>query len=205
MADKVRIGLIGYGKVADLHADAVAVSAGGQLVSVCGRNTARRNDFAAKWKISSRENVEEMVRQDNIDAVIITTPHPQHCEGALEAFAAGAHVLVEKPMALTEEECNKMIAASQTAGKLLSVVCQRRWFPACARIKNAIDEGKIGKPVRISVVTGNVFEALSDIDGISDKVDMHSFVGGGCGKMGQWPLPVGFGGPYIRVKNMQVQ
>ena len=68
-----------------------------------------------------------------------------------------------------------------------------------------INNGKIGKPVRISVVTGNVFEALSDIDGISDKVDMHSFVGGGCGKMGQWPLPVGFGGPYIRVKNMQVQ
>jgi TldD protein len=68
-----------------------------------------------------------------------------------------------------------------------------------------IKNGKIDKPVRISVVTGNVFEALSDIDGISDKVDMHSFVGGGCGKMGQWPLPVGFGGPYIRVKNMQVQ
>jgi len=68
-----------------------------------------------------------------------------------------------------------------------------------------VRNGKIDKPVRISVVTGNVFEALSDIDVITDKVEMFSFVGGGCGKMGQFPLPVGFGGPYIRVKNMQVQ
>jgi len=68
-----------------------------------------------------------------------------------------------------------------------------------------VKNGKIDKPVRISVVTGNVFEALSDIDCITDTVEIFSFVGGGCGKMEQYPLPVGFGGPYIRVKNMQVQ
>jgi len=68
-----------------------------------------------------------------------------------------------------------------------------------------VKNGKIDKPVRVSVVTGNVFQALSDIDGITDHVEMFSFVGGGCGKMEQHPLPVGFGGPYIRVKNMQVQ
>jgi len=68
-----------------------------------------------------------------------------------------------------------------------------------------IKDGKIDKPVRVSVVTGNVFEALGDIDGISDKLEILSFVTGGCGKMEQHPLPVGFGGPYIRVKNMSVQ
>jgi TldD protein len=68
-----------------------------------------------------------------------------------------------------------------------------------------VKNGKIDKPVRISVVTGNVFEALGDIDGISDTVEMKTFVGGGCGKMEQFPLPTGFGGPYIRVKNMTVQ
>jgi len=68
-----------------------------------------------------------------------------------------------------------------------------------------IKNGKIDKPVRVSVVTGNVFEALSDIDGITDTVEMFTFVGGGCGKMEQHSLPVGFGGPYIRVKNMNVQ
>ena len=151
MKDKVRMGLIGYGKVAHLHAEAIAASNSGVLVSVCGRNTERRNDFAAKWKISSRETVEEMVRHDKVDAVIITTPHPQHCDGALEAFAEGVHVLVEKPLAVTEAECNKMIDAAKKAGKLLSVVCQRRWFPACQRIKRAIDDGKLGKPVLAQV------------------------------------------------------
>jgi TldD protein len=68
-----------------------------------------------------------------------------------------------------------------------------------------VKNGKIDKPVRVSVVTGNVFEALSDIDGITDKVEMFSFVTGGCGKNEQYPLSVGFGGPYIRVKNMNVQ
>ena len=55
--EKVRIGLIGYGKVANLHAEAIAATAKGTLVSVCGRNKERRNDFAAKWKIASRETV----------------------------------------------------------------------------------------------------------------------------------------------------
>jgi predicted dehydrogenase len=147
MKDKVRIGLTGYGKVANLHAQALAAAAKGELVSVCGRNAERRDSFAARWKIASRNTAEEMVRKDRVDAVIITTPHPRHREGVLEAFAAGAHVLVEKPMALTEAECNDMIAASKKAGKCLSVVSQRRWFPACARIKEAIAAGKIGKPV----------------------------------------------------------
>ncbi|MCL1993405.1 MAG: Gfo/Idh/MocA family oxidoreductase [Spirochaetes bacterium] len=147
MKEKVRIGLVGYGKVAHLHAQAVVESAGGQLASVCGRNEARRGEFAGKWKIQSRQTIEEMARLDKVDAVIITTPHPQHCEGAVAAFEAGLHVLVEKPMALTVAECDKMLTAAQKAGRQLSVISQRRWYPACRRIKNAIDEGKIGKPV----------------------------------------------------------
>jgi predicted dehydrogenase len=147
MKEKVRVGLIGYGKIANIHAQALASSPLGELVSVCGRNAARRNEFAAKWKIASRNTVEEMAIKDSLDGVIITVPHPQHCVCALEAFTAGVHVLVEKPMAVTTAECDEMLAASKKAGKLLSVVYQRRFFPACQRIKQAIDEGKLGKPV----------------------------------------------------------
>lgn len=69
-----------------------------------------------------------------------------------------------------------------------------------------IKDGKIDKPVRIAVVTGNVFEALSNIDGLSDEAQYSTAGGtGGCGKMEQYPLPVDFGGPYIRVNNMTVQ
>ncbi|MFP4383909.1 MAG: TldD/PmbA family protein [Spirochaetia bacterium] len=68
-----------------------------------------------------------------------------------------------------------------------------------------IENGEIGNPVSVSVVTGNVFRTLQEIEGVSDKLELFSFVGGGCGKMEQFSLPVGFGGPYVKVKSMDVQ
>jgi TldD protein len=68
-----------------------------------------------------------------------------------------------------------------------------------------IENGQITTPVKISVVTGNVFETLGEVDAVSSEFELLSFVGGGCGKMEQYPLPVGFGGPYTRVKRMNVQ
>lgn len=68
-----------------------------------------------------------------------------------------------------------------------------------------IENGKITDPVKVSVVTGNVFTTLGEIDAVSEEFELLSFVGGGCGKMEQFPLPVGFGGPFIRVKKLKVQ
>lgn len=68
-----------------------------------------------------------------------------------------------------------------------------------------IIDGKLGRPVQISVLTGSVFETLGLIDGLTRDVHLLSFVTGGCGKMEQVNLPVGFGGPYVRVSSMNVQ
>lgn len=68
-----------------------------------------------------------------------------------------------------------------------------------------IVDGKLGRPVQISVLTGSVFETLGLIDGLTKDVELLSFVTGGCGKMEQMGLPVGFGGPYVRVSSMKVQ
>jgi TldD protein len=70
----------------------------------------------------------------------------------------------------------------------------------CYMIRN----GKISEPVNVSVLTGNVFETLNEIDGISQDFNIYASATGGCRKMEQYPLPVGYGGPYIRVKNMDV-
>lgn len=78
-------------------------------------------------------------------------------------------------------------------------------FTIAPRMAYYIKNGKIDKPVKISVVTGNVFETLNEIDGLSDQLEILSFTLGGCGKMEQFPLPVGFGGPYVRVRNLNVQ
>lgn len=67
-----------------------------------------------------------------------------------------------------------------------------------------IRDGKIAEPIRISVITGNVMETLHEIDGIAKEIELYSFALGGCGKNEQYPLPVGFGGPCIRVNGMHV-
>lgn len=149
---KIKLGLIGYGKVAGLHARALQETPNAVLAAVAGRNDQRRDAFAREWGVSSRKTVEEMVEKDGVDAVIITTPHPQHHGDCLRALAAGAHVLVEKPMAVSPAEGREMIEAAKGARKILSVVSQRRWFPASRRIRAAIDEGKIGTPALAQAV-----------------------------------------------------
>lgn len=68
-----------------------------------------------------------------------------------------------------------------------------------------IRDGKIAEPVNISVITGSVFETLGEIDGVSDRLELPPLIGGGCGKNEQINLPVGFGGPYVRVRSMNIQ
>jgi len=78
-------------------------------------------------------------------------------------------------------------------------------FTIAPSLAYRIRNGKIAEPVKISVISGTVFGTLSEIDGLSNMLELYSFVMGGCGKMEQFPLPVGFGGPYVRVKSMNVQ
>ena len=78
-------------------------------------------------------------------------------------------------------------------------------FTIAPSLAYEIVDGKLGRPVQISVLTGSVFETLGLIDGLTKDVTLLSFVTGGCGKMEQMSLPVGFGGPYVRVSSMNVQ
>ncbi|MEC9388529.1 MAG: TldD/PmbA family protein [Myxococcota bacterium] len=70
----------------------------------------------------------------------------------------------------------------------------------CWRIRG----GRLAEPVRVAVMTGSVFETLGEIDGLSNAVETPFLVGGGCGKMEQWPLSVSFGGPHVRIRRMSL-
>jgi len=161
-----------------------------------------------------------MAGLDKADLVIVATPHPQHCEGALEALSSGCHVLVEKPMAVSVSQCDQMIAAAEKAGKILSVVSQRRWYPACRRIKAAIDEGKLGKPCLLQLtILGWRDEAYYSSDPWRGKwategggilinqaphqIDlMNWFMGGAIEEIqGYWD---NFNHPYIEVEDSAV-
>jgi TldD protein len=78
-------------------------------------------------------------------------------------------------------------------------------FTLAPSLAYMIRDGKVAEPVRVSVITGNVFKTLGEIDGLTNRVELLSFARGGCGKMEQYPLPVGFGGPWVRVRALNVQ
>ncbi len=143
----VRYALIGYGKVAQVHAKSLRDVKDAALVAVWGRNKEKAEQFAQKWDLHAYTDLSLMIETEKIDAVLISTPHPLHKEHAIAALEAGVHVLVEKPMALTVADCDVMIETAQKQKKQLGVISQRRWLPASQRIKQAIDAGKLGTPM----------------------------------------------------------
>lgn len=147
----VRYGIVTYGKVARLQAGAIAHVQNARLAGVQGRDQAKARAFAADFGIEAFDSIEAMAR-GGVEAVIISSPHPLHREHAIAALEAGMHVLVEKPMALSTADCDAMIAAANAANRKLGVISQRRWFPAVRRVRDALDSGKIGRPILADVV-----------------------------------------------------
>lgn len=141
----VRVGLVGCGKVATLHAAALSTMPEAILAGVCDAIPERAGSFAAKYGARPFNDLDALLRE--VDAVVIGTPHPAHAEPAIRAAAAGVHILVEKPLASTLADCDAMIAAAHQAGVILSVVSQRRWYEPVARLRAAIEAGKIGTPI----------------------------------------------------------
>jgi UDP-N-acetyl-2-amino-2-deoxyglucuronate dehydrogenase len=152
MSNKLRMAIIGCGKVAHLHAKALQQIDECILVAVQSRNPERAKDFATQYGVKAYDKIDEMIRKEKVGAVIICTPHPEHKNPAITALEAGAHVLVEKPLAITLEDCDAMIAAAEKNKKTLGVVSQRRFFSSSLRMKQAITDGKIGRPSLATVL-----------------------------------------------------
>ena len=152
MSNTIRVAIIGCGKVAHVHAKAVQQIDGCILVAAQSRNPARAKEFADKYGAKPYENVEEMVSKEKIDISIICTPHPEHKNPAVAALRAGSQVLVEKPLAVSLEDCDAMIEAAEKNNRKLGLVSQRRFSASSMRMKQAIMNGKIGYPAIATVV-----------------------------------------------------
>jgi predicted dehydrogenase len=142
----VRVGLVGCGKVGQIHAAALASLPEAAFVAVCDAQPDRAHAFAATYAVKACAGVAELVRA-GVEAVVIGTPHPLHAAPAVQAAEAGIHVLVEKPLAANLADCDAMVAAARRGGVRLGVISQRRLYEPVKRMKAAIDAGKIGRPV----------------------------------------------------------
>lgn len=145
---KLKVGIIGVGGIAqDRHIPALLdLQDKAEIIAVNDVNKDRAIEVARKFEIPEiLENYKDLFAV--VDAVVICTPNKFHSEITVAALEAGVHVLCEKPMAITTEECEKMIAASEKSGKLLSTAYHYRYTEAGQVAKQAILDGAIGDPL----------------------------------------------------------
>ncbi|HXC35804.1 MAG TPA: Gfo/Idh/MocA family oxidoreductase, partial [Candidatus Acidoferrales bacterium] len=144
---QIKTGLIGCGKVGHIHAAALQSLPESDFVAVCARTPEKANAFAEKYHAAAFTDVDEMIAKSGVEAVCVCTPHPQHAAPTIAAAKAGVHVLVEKPLASSLTDCDAMLAAAREGKVILGTISQRRFYASCARIHQAIQAGKLGKPI----------------------------------------------------------
>jgi len=143
---------VGCGKVASTHALAYQTLPNSELVAVCDVAPERAQAFAKKLHVNGYTDLAEMLKREKVDVLSICTQHTQHPAAVEIAAGAGVHVISEKPLAIDLSSCDRAIAAARAAGIKLGVISQRRWYEPVQRMKDAIDAGKLGKPVLAIVV-----------------------------------------------------
>jgi UDP-N-acetyl-2-amino-2-deoxyglucuronate dehydrogenase len=147
MTEQVRTGLVGCGKVGLTHALALAALPQSRFTAVCSSSLEHGEEFARRFGVRAYRDTAEMVRAEHLQMVSVCTPHPQHADAVVAAASTGAHVLVEKPFAADLADCDRAIAAGLRAGVKVGVMSQRRWYRPVIRLRQAIDDGKIGSPI----------------------------------------------------------
>jgi predicted dehydrogenase len=151
----IRWGLIGCGDVARKRvAAALRDAPGSQLVAACRRDEQRLREFCATYDVpKAYASADALLADDEIDAVYIATPVYLHRRQTQAAAKAGKHVLVEKPMAMSVDECDQMIESCARHDVRLGVAYYRRLYPAAHRIAELLKAGAIGSPMAATVIT----------------------------------------------------
>ena len=124
---------------------------GSELVLVHRRNAEAGEDFTRRHAGRYVASLDEMLSSDEIDAVYVASPHELHAEHTVAALEAGKHVLVEKPMATSTADCDRMIAAADRADRSLGVAYYRRGYPSMMRVYELFEAGTIGQPELMSI------------------------------------------------------
>jgi len=139
----VRVGLAGLGFMGGTHAQCHAAIPNAELVAVTDPEEDRRKKFADMYGATPYASLEDMLASD-IDMIDICMPTHLHREAVEKAAAANKHILCEKPMALTPEECDAMIDAVNKSGIEFMVAHVIRFWPEYTVIKEILDSGKLG-------------------------------------------------------------
>lgn len=143
----IRFGILGCGMIARFHADAIDSLENAQLLGAASANPDSAKAFAEARGMRAYDSYEAMLSDPEIDAVCVCTPSGFHAENAMQALRAKKHVVLEKPMAFTAEECRKIDETAKENGCVLTVICQLRFSKDVQKLRKLLAEKAFGKLV----------------------------------------------------------
>lgn len=158
----IRIGMIGTGNIAHTHVRRLQNIDNVLIAAISDPSEQSRQAVKQKFNLGNVAGFSDhtaMLKQTDLDAVIISSPHTLHYRHASDSLSAGKHVLVEKPLTCTSEAAKKLIDQADRAGKVLQVSFQRHFIPSFMYIRSAIASGVIG---RLTSVTATLYQDWKD-------------------------------------------
>lgn len=159
---KWRFGIVGTGQIARINVDALLRTGRAEVAALCNRTWEKARAFARDFHLDVPIDTDcaAMLRRGNLDAVLICTPHGQHMEQFIACAERGLHVLIEKPLATTAEECDRMITAAEK-NQIRSAVCHtQRYLPEIRLARETIQARKA---------------MLGRLRHVTDRIDIHYF------------------------------
>jgi predicted dehydrogenase len=147
MAPRLRVGFVGLGRVFDLNVRGYLDHPEAEIAALCESDPALLARRAADHpRARATRDFADLLRAD-LDLIEILTPHPLHEAMTVAALASGAHASVQKPMAMSLAECDRMIAAADASGRRLKVFENFVFYPPLVRARDLLRDGAIGKPL----------------------------------------------------------
>ncbi len=143
---QITFGIVGCGIISRVHARAI-VNAGGLLIGACSHSKASAEKFAEEFNCKVYDTYSDMISDSSINTVCICTPSGNHFENAKDALYSGKNVVIEKPMCITLEQCDKLIEIAEEKNLKICVISQSRFSNAARDIYKTIQSGVCGKPV----------------------------------------------------------
>jgi predicted dehydrogenase len=187
MTDKLRVAIVGCGAVAEKRhiPGFMRLKKNVFIQAVCDKNEELAKKVALKYgipKVYSSQT--DMLASEKLDIVDICTPPQIHAPIAVEALEHGCHVLLEKPMALTSSDCDKMIKAASKSGKKLCIVHNVLFHPPLVKAKRLVAEGAIGKFIGMRILLADPKDEMIMREGYW----IHKLPGGLIGETGPHPV-----------------
>ena len=152
----IKVGIIGCGKIAQVrHIPEYTANPDTEVYGFYDLNLARAEELAKKYGGKAYASYEELLAAPEIEAVSVCVANHAHAEISIAALKAGKHVLCEKPMAITLEECEAMVAAAKESGKYLMIGQNQRLAKAHMKARELIRQGAIGKVLTFRTIFGH--------------------------------------------------